>query len=103
MLSLALGVIDTLQGTATQTYSFDLVGASGATNAIALGNLGVFLAGAVGSIASGVALERFGVAFPFILSAVDGGGDRRVPRRSVALTRGVNGRSLTWPRASRGR
>jgi MFS family permease len=69
VLSLALGVIDTLQGTATQTYSFDLVGAAGATNAIALGNLGVFLAGAVGSIASGVALERLGVSAPFILAA----------------------------------
>ena len=70
LLSLALGVIDTLQGTATQTYSFDLAGPTGATNAIALGNLGVFLAGAVGSIASGVALDRLGVASPFILSAV---------------------------------
>jgi len=70
VLSLALGVIDTLQGTATQTYSFDLAGASGATNAIALGNLGVFLAGAVGSIASGVALDRLGAASPFILSAI---------------------------------
>ena len=68
-LSLALGVVDTLRGTATQTYSFDLVGAGGATNAIALGNLGVFLAGAVGSIAGGVAIERLGVAAPFILSA----------------------------------
>ena len=61
--------MDTLRGTATQTYSFDLVGAGGATNAIALGNLGVFLAGAVGSIAGGVAIERLGVAAPFILSA----------------------------------
>jgi len=69
VLSLALGVADTLQGTATQTYSFDLVGPAGATNAIALGNLGVFLAGAVGSIVSGVALERLGVASPFIVSA----------------------------------
>jgi MFS family permease len=68
-LSLALGVVDTLQGTATQTYSFDLVGAAGAANAIALGNLGVFLAGSVGSIASGLALERLGVGAPFILAA----------------------------------
>jgi MFS family permease len=70
VLSLALGVIDTLQGTATQTYSFDLVGAAGATNAIALGNLGVFMAGAVGSIAGGLALERLGVGAPFILAAI---------------------------------
>ena len=50
VLSLALGVADTLQGTATQTYSFDIVGAGGATNALALVNLGVFLAAGVGSI-----------------------------------------------------
>jgi MFS family permease len=69
VLSLALGVVDTLQGTAKQTYSFDLVGAAGAANAIALGNLGVFLAGALGSIAAGLALERLGVSSPFILAA----------------------------------
>ena len=69
LLSLALGVADTLRGTATQTYSFDLVGAAGATNALALVNLGVFMAGAVGSVAGGVALERMGVASPFVLSA----------------------------------
>ncbi len=69
VLSLALGLTDTLRGTAMQTYSFDLVGAAGATNAIALGNLGVFLAGGVGSIAGGVALQRLGVASPFMLSA----------------------------------
>jgi MFS family permease len=68
-LSLALGLIDTINGTATQTYSVDLVGAAGATNAIALGNLGVYLAGAVGSIAAGIALDRVGVDAPFILSA----------------------------------
>ena len=70
VLSLALGMIDTLTGTATQTYSVDLVGAGGATNAIALGNLGVYLAGAVGSITAGVALDRIGVGSPFILAAV---------------------------------
>ena len=70
VLSLALGMIDTLTGTATQTYSVDLVGPTGATNAIALGNLGVYLAGAVGSIAAGIALDRIGVGSPFILSAV---------------------------------
>lgn len=73
LLSLALGLVDTLVGTATQTYSVDLVGAGGATNAIALGNLGVFLAGGVGSIVSGVALSRLGVASPFILAAAMAG------------------------------
>jgi MFS family permease len=69
VLSLALGMIDTTTGAATQTYSVDLVGTSRATNAIALGNLGVFLAGAGGSIAAGIAIERIGLASPFILSA----------------------------------
>ena len=69
LLSLALGVADTLGGTATHTYSFDLAGADRATNAIALGNLGVFLAGSVGSIAGGLALEALGVASPFVLAA----------------------------------
>jgi len=69
VLSLALGVVDTLSGTATQTYAFDLVGAAGATNAIALGNLGVFLVGSVGSIAGGLVLQRVGVASPFLLAA----------------------------------
>ncbi len=69
VLSLVLGVADTLSGTATQTYSFDLAGAGGATNALALVNLGVFLAGGVGSIASGVAIDRLGVGSPFILAA----------------------------------
>lgn len=72
-LSLALGVVDTLSGTATQTYAFDLVGAAGATNAIALANLGVFLAGGVGSIAGGLAIQQVGVASPFILSAATAG------------------------------
>jgi MFS family permease len=70
VLSLALGVADTLTGTATQTYSFDIVGAGGATNALALVNLGVFLAGGVGSIASGVAIDRLGLGIPFVLGAV---------------------------------
>ena len=70
MLSLALGVVDTI----TRDGHADVLGrsrrAGGATNAIALGNLGVYLAGAVGSIAAGIAIDRIGVASPFILSAV---------------------------------
>ena len=102
-LSLALGVVDTLRGTATQTYSFDLVGAGGATNAIALGNLGVFLAGAVGSIAGGVAIERIGVAAPFILSATMAAVAAALSRRRSALAPDANDRHRTWSRASRDR
>ena len=39
-LSLLLGLIDMVRGSATQAYAFDLAGPEGATNAIALGNLG---------------------------------------------------------------
>lgn len=70
VLSLALGVTDTFSGAAMQTYSFDLAGAAGATNALALVNLGIFMAGGVGSIASGVAIDRLGIGSPFILAAV---------------------------------
>jgi MFS family permease len=70
VLSLALGLTETLTGAATQTYSFDIVGADGATNGLALVNLGVFVAGGVGSIASGLAIDRVGISLPFVLAAV---------------------------------
>jgi MFS family permease len=68
-LSLSLGVLDTVRGTAAQSYVFDLAGAEGATNAIALSNLGAFLLGTVGSVAGGIALERSGVGSALLLAA----------------------------------
>ncbi|MDQ2966154.1 MAG: MFS transporter [Chloroflexota bacterium] len=68
-LSLGLGVLDTIRGTASQAYAFDLAGAEGATNAIALGNLGAFLLGTVGSVAGGVALEHSGIRSALLLAA----------------------------------
>jgi MFS family permease len=68
-LSLVLGVFDTIRGTASQSYAFDLAGPEGATNAIALGNLGAVLAGFVGSLSGGIAIERFGTASAFLLAA----------------------------------
>jgi MFS family permease len=68
-LSLVLGVIEVLRGTATQSYTFDLAGATGATNAIALGNLGGFLLGIAGSVVGGIAVERFGAGGAFLLAA----------------------------------
>lgn len=68
-LSLGLGVLDTIRGTASQAYAFDLAGAQGATNAIALGNLGAFLLGTVGSVAGGVALEHSGIGSALLLAA----------------------------------
>jgi MFS family permease len=68
-LSLVLGVFDTIRGTASQSYAFDLTGPDGATNAIALGHLGSFLLGFVGSISGGLALEQFGAGTAFLLAA----------------------------------
>jgi MFS family permease len=70
VLSLGLGVIDTTAGTANQSYAFDLAGPAGATNAIALSNMGGQIFSAVGSIAGGIVLEKAGVPWVFILAAV---------------------------------
>jgi MFS family permease len=70
VLSLALGLTETVNGAATQTYSFDIVGGDGATNGLALVNLGVFVAGGAGSVASGLAIDRVGVSLPFIMAAM---------------------------------
>ena len=69
-LSFVLGLFDTIRGTASLSYAFDLAGRDGSTNAIALGNLGAFLMGFVGSISSGIAIERYGAASAFLLAAV---------------------------------
>ena len=69
VLSLVLGVFDTIRGTASQSYAFDLVGPEGATNAIALVNLGSFMLGFVGSISGGLAIDRFGAGTAFLLAA----------------------------------
>jgi MFS family permease len=68
LLSLWLGVIDTVRGTAAQSYAFDLAGVGGATNAIALGNLAGFLTGFVGSIMGGVVLDLAGVEPTFLVA-----------------------------------
>ena len=69
LLSLGLGIIDTTRGTAFQSYAFDLAGPEGATNAIALSNLGGQLASTVGALSGGVVLERYGVGSAFLLAA----------------------------------
>ena len=101
LLSLALGVVDTLRGTATQTYSFDLVGAAGATNALALVNLGVFTAAGVGSIAGGRGHRTARGRLAVHPGGRHDGGGRDRPRRSAALEPGENARNRTWSRASR--
>ena len=68
-LSIVLGVLETIRGTASQAYAFDLAGPDGATNAIALGNVGTYLFGFVGSISGGLALEQFGAGTAFLLAA----------------------------------
>lgn len=69
ILSLGLGVVDTVAGTASQSYAFDLAGPAGATNAIALSNFGGQLFSAIGSIGGGIVLDRAGVPYVFVLAA----------------------------------
>jgi MFS family permease len=92
--SLVLGTFDTLRGTANQSYAVDLAGPQGATNAIALGNLGGALLGSVGAIIGGIVLEEYGPGATFVVAALPssvaaallllsrrrGHGERAVPR-----------------------
>lgn len=93
-LSLSLGVLDTVRGTAAQSYAFDLAGPEGATNAIALGHLGAILFGTVGSVAGGIALERAGVGSAFLLAAAMGA----AAGVGLALSRGHARRARAEPR-----
>jgi len=68
--SVALGALDTIRGTANQSYAVDLAGPAGAANAIALGNLGGALIGAGGSVLGGVILETSGAGATFVLAAL---------------------------------
>jgi MFS family permease len=92
--SVALGGLDTLRGAANQSYAVDLAGPTGATNAIALGNLGGALIGAGASLLAGIVLETSGPGATFALAALPaaiaagllllsrrrGHGERAVPR-----------------------
>jgi MFS family permease len=68
-VSVVLGIVDTIRGTAAQAYAYDLAGPVAATNAIALANLGGFLLGIVGSIAGGGVLDGLGAGGAFLLAA----------------------------------
>lgn len=70
LTSLLLGIFDTVRGAANQSYAFDLAGPEGATNAIAIGNLGGQLFSSVGSILGGVVLEVSGPGPTFALAAI---------------------------------
>jgi len=104
LLSLGLGIIDTTRGTAFQSYAFDLAGPEGATNALALANLGGALAATVGSLSGGVVLEGLGVSSAFLLAAglaaaaatglAVGGAHGRRTRPATRLVPSV-GRSIT--------
>jgi MFS family permease len=92
-LSVSLGFVDTIRGTAAQSYAFDLAGPEGATNAIALGNLGAFLLGTVGSVAGGLTLARAGVESAFLLAAAMSA----AAGVGLALSRGHARRARTEP------
>ena len=67
--SVVLGSLDTLRGTANQSYAGDLAGPTGATNAIALGNLGGALIGSVAAAMGGIILEIVGPGATFAFAA----------------------------------
>jgi MFS family permease len=94
VLSLGLGIIDMTRGTAYQSYVFDLAGPEGATNAIALGNLGGQLAATVGSISGGIVLEQLGVGSSFVLAAALA----TAAAVGLSLSRGHVGRERPAPR-----
>ena len=73
VLSFGLGIADTLRGTAFQSYTFDLAGSAGATNAIALSNLGGQLFGSVGAVIGGIVLAQAGASPTFLLAAIPAG------------------------------
>ena len=92
--SVVLGVFDTLRGTANGSYAVDLAGPEGATNAIALGNLGGALLGSVGSYLGGVVLEGSGPGATFLVAAAPSvlaagmlflSGRRNAPRPTTGL------------------
>jgi MFS family permease len=93
-LSLGLGVIDTTRGTAYQSYVFDLAGPEGATNAIALGNLGGQIAATIGSISGGIVLEQLGVGSSFVMAAAFAA----VGAVGMAMSRRHAGRERAAPR-----
>jgi MFS family permease len=68
--SVVMGAFDTVRGTANQSYAVDLAGPAGATNAIALGNLGGALIGSGASVLGGIVLETSGPGATFALAAV---------------------------------
>jgi MFS family permease len=68
--SVVMGGLDTLRGSANQSYAVDLAGPAGAMNAIALGNLGGALLGSVASVVGGAVLESSGAAATFAIAAV---------------------------------
>jgi MFS family permease len=72
LASVVLGIVDTFRGTLSQAYVVDLTGPDGATNALALSNLGAMLFGAVGAAVGGVVLDQSGPAAAFLVAA--GGG-----------------------------
>jgi MFS family permease len=94
--SAVLGIADTMRGTLAQTYAVDLGGRDGATNAIALSNLGAMSFGAVGAAIGGVVLERDGPAATFLLAVA------AVAAAAVILLLGRGGGHATLTRRPHG-
>jgi MFS family permease len=63
------GVLDTMRAASTQSYAYDLVRTTRATSGMAMMNLGVQMLSMIGGLVGGYALDRFGPAVTFGVTA----------------------------------
>jgi MFS family permease len=69
-VAVALGLLDTLRTTATQTYAYDLVRASNVARRLAFVNLGSQLLGTAGGLVGGYTLQAHGGSTTFLVVAI---------------------------------
>jgi MFS family permease len=96
-----VSAFDAVRVTAGSAMAFDLVGPRSATNAIALSNLAVQVAGIFAGIVGGVGLAEFGPASTLLVAAVAYlGGAGLVPRGVLAPVARVSGAPVALGRAA---
>jgi MFS family permease len=69
LASLVLGLFDTFRVTASQAYVVDLVGVAGARRGVAMANIAPQSVAAIGALAGGAFLERYGSPLTFALAS----------------------------------
>jgi MFS family permease len=68
--SIGFGLCDTFRVTASQAYVVDLVGVGGARRGVAVANIAPQSVAAIGALAGGAFLERYGSPLTFVLASV---------------------------------